>query len=70
MMGFVREITDAPQRNWNRDEAYYPKQKRAVVELDRGDRVQVDYDPRLHVGSRVGLLYSGCGYFVDEILLF
>jgi hypothetical protein len=70
MMGFVREITDAPQRDWSRWESYFPRLKRAIIELDRGDCVQIDFDPRLKVGSRVSLLYASCMFVLNEVLLF
>lgn len=69
-MGFVRSIEERQDRDWTRWEGYFPKCKRVTVELDGGGFVDINYEEGLKVGSRVGLIYFGCGYRVGEILPF
>jgi hypothetical protein len=70
LMGTIREIHCRQIRDWSKWEGYRPAERRAEVELDRGDRVTVSAEAHMQVGSRVGLIYVGSGFIVNEVLLF
>jgi len=70
LMGTVREIHCRQIRDWSKWEGYYPAERRAEIYLDRGDHITVSADARMQIGSRVGLVYSGSGFIVSEVLPF
>jgi hypothetical protein len=71
MMATVRNISNESRRDWSRWSAFYPAARRARVETDRGNFFDVDAsDERIKDGSRVSIVYMGCGYFINEVLPF